>query len=153
MLEVRGDIWDFHKGGHWVCITTNGKRNLRGRAVMGRGVALQAAERWPELPVVVGNHIAEQGNHLAGFMKYKLITFPVKHDWRDKADLELIERSAQELVMAADMEGIYQGGMRICLPRPGCGNGGLKWEEVEPVLEKVLHGDERFMIVDRVAHI
>lgn len=151
MLEVRGDLWDFHGAGHWVVVTTNGKRNRQGQAVMGRGVALQAADKWPEFPLVVGNHIATKGNHVAAFMKYRVITFPVKHDWRERADLELIERSAHELVMAADT-GVYTPGMRICMPRPGCANGGRTWEEVGPVLEGVLRGDDRFMIVDRRAH-
>jgi hypothetical protein len=149
MLEVRGDLWDFHKAGHWVVITVNEVRTNKGRAVMGRGVALQAAQRWPELPVLLGNTIAQNGNHVAHANTYRLIFFPVKHDWRELADLELIKRSAEELVRLADNFPVtFDGGIRICLPRPGCANGGRTWEEVGPILENVLHGDERFMIVD-----
>jgi hypothetical protein len=78
--------------------------------------------------------VLPDGSHLG--------TFPVKHHWREKADLDLIERSARQLVELADRFG-YQ---RLLIPRPGCGNGQLSYEEVRPVLKGILTGD-RFVIV------
>jgi hypothetical protein len=68
-------------------------------------------------------------------------TLPTKNDWRDAADLALIEASIKLLVEAVDAMG-YK---KIALTRPGCGNGGLSWEQVKPVLEKYL--DDRFYVV------
>jgi hypothetical protein len=60
----------------------------------------------------------------------------------DKAGLELIKRSAGELVLLADK---YPGYLRICLPRPGCGNGQLEWRDVKQVIRPIL--DDRFVVV------
>jgi len=70
----------------------------------------------------------------------------VKHHWRERADLILIERSARELVdFVTDLW--ERGPATICLVRPGCGNGGLDWKDVRPVLAPLL--DDRFMVVER----
>mgnify|MGYP001580901715 CR=1 FL=1 len=50
------------------------------------------------------------------------------------ADLELIKESASQLAVVA---GAYSN-KTFVLPRPGCGNGGLKWEDVKPVIEPIL---------------
>ena len=35
----------------------------------------------------------------------------------------------------------------VALPRPGCANGGLNWEDVKPHLERIL--DDRVTIVTK----
>lgn len=50
MKEVYGDIWEYHKQGYWIVITTNGFVKKNGCAVMGRGVAKQAVTKYPSLP-------------------------------------------------------------------------------------------------------
>ncbi|MDP9438790.1 MAG: hypothetical protein M3P49_08600 [Actinomycetota bacterium] len=67
--------------------------------------------------------------------------FSWKHHWRERADPELIRRSAGQLVALAD-KFRYE---RVVLPRPGVGNGSLRWEEVRPLLADVL--DDRFAVV------
>lgn len=64
----------------------------------------------------------------------------------EKADLELIERSCKQLKA---MFGFASGRSReeVYLVRPGCGNGGLDWGDVKPILEKYL--DDRFIVVER----
>ena len=42
-----GDIWDLHQGSAWVVVPTNGVINAKGNAVMGKGVAGQAAKLFP----------------------------------------------------------------------------------------------------------
>ncbi len=142
MKEVTGDIWDFHKKGHWIVITTNGNLNTKGEAVMGRGIALQAKQRYPELPSELGKQVRTSGNYLHYDGKRSLLFFPTKHNWWEKSDLSLIEQSCRELVgISSDFK------PPIYMVKPGCGAGGLDWEDVKPILEKYLDG--RFVVVNR----
>ena len=130
MKTVFGDIWKY--SADIICITTNGTIKNNGEGVMGAGIALQAKKKNLDLPAILGNTLKIYGNHFCEFKNYAF--FPVKHNWWEKADLELIERSALELANFANLNAdkIY------VLPRPGCGNGGLKWEEVKEIIELIL---------------
>jgi len=151
MKEITGNIWDYHRQGHWIVITTNGTVRNNGEAVMGRGVAREASEKFQKLSLELGNRIKgcnmaygewSQGNNLKVFYKYKIITFPVKYNWWERASLALIEKSCKELKEAC------HGNIDIkYMVRPGCGNGQLLWLDVKPILEKYL--DDRFIIVER----
>jgi hypothetical protein len=139
VIEVVADlwspIWDLR------CITTNGYVKKNGCAVMGRGVAAQAKKRYPWLPEVVGHIVQQKGNHVCLIIRLgDLVTFPVKYNWWEKADLALIERSAHELEELVDII----GATKVALPRPGCGNGKLEWEAVKPILEFL---DNRFYVI------
>lgn len=144
MKEVKGDIWDCHDRGHWIVITTNSVVNSS-RAVMGKGIALEAKERFSELPILLGEKLTRWGNHVYLFRPpIRLITFPTKEDWRLNSLPTLIAQSAFELMM------MWKGSIRqptIYMPRPGCGNGGLDWKDVKPILERYL--DDRFVVVTR----
>lgn len=146
---MREDLIDL-----WECeadcrvITTNGTVKANGRAVMGRGCARQATERYPFLQLKLGRLLKAHGNH--AFVVWidevnpndpPLVSFPVKHAWDQRADLKLIERSAVELVVLADKHGWE----KVVLPRPGCGNGQRKWSEVKGILQPLL--DNRFTVV------
>jgi len=141
MIEITGNIWDFWDAGEWVCITTNGIVKANGCAVMGAGVAKEAAQRLPALPRQLGWKITNFGNHVYVFLQHRVITFPTKNDWRDPSSMELISESCRELRF------ITAG--RIYLPRPGCKNGGLSWTDVKPVLEQWLP-EEWFIVVSLV---
>lgn len=146
MRYIVGDLWTAPADVR--CITTNGVTNRNGEAVMGRGCAKQAAERFPELPRQLGEWLTSHGNMpmLAELLisdGVELLTFPVKHHWRDRASTALIERSAIHIVQLANV----LEWQRIVVPRPGCGNGGLSWRQVEPILEG--HFDDRFNIISQ----
>ena len=84
MKEVIGDIWDYHDQGHWIVITTNGIVKSNGEAVMGKGIALQAKQRYPDLPKELGQSITFCGNTVRvlgrpPFSGYRLVSFPTKH--------------------------------------------------------------------------
>lgn len=142
MKQASGDLWRLP--GDARCITVNGATRKDGTAVMGRGTAAQAAQRYPRLPKILGESIRRRGNHVVDlFMPGEpmLISFPVKHHWRQPADLALIGRSCGELMDLADRMGLEA----ILLTRPGCGNGRLAWAEVGPAIAPLL--DDRVTIV------
>lgn len=139
MLEVPGNLWTMYSMGEYIAIPTNGTVNVRGTAVMGRGVALEAKEHIPRLAKRLGADLMQYGNHVRAYPDIRLFTYPVKHHWNQSADLELIERSAHELIAVSF-------GLTVYLPRPGCGNGWRSWVEVQPILAPIL--DDRFVIVE-----
>ena len=146
MKETTGDIWDFHKQGKWIVITTNGTVKNNGEAVMGRGLALQAAKKFPGLALRLGKVIKQTGNYLHHDGSTGLIFFPVKHNWWERADMVLIEESTKELLDLFNNH-ITDYPFPIYLVRPGCGNGKLNWKDVKPILEKYL--DDRFVVINR----
>jgi len=167
MKLAKGDLWSQIGIVDAICITTNGFVKHNGAAVMGRGCAKQATKRFPEIEHKLGNAITKYGNGiflLAEERGTKILSFPVKHTsmvctsphqmvthmrnrisigntipgWALIADLELIRKSAQQLI-----EGIERRGWtNVALPRPGCGAGELSWTQVEPILSSIL--DNRF---------
>src|SRR5258708_18905839 len=98
MQELRGDLWDFYEDHQWIVITTNGAVRHDGACVMGRGIALQAAQRMPDLPFRVGDRIRQAGNRVFAFSTLHLFTFPVKRTWGERATLPLIVESAEQLM-------------------------------------------------------
>lgn len=141
MREELANIWDKHPA-NWVCVTTNGVCRKDGTAVMGAGIAKQAANRFPDLPAKLGGYLRQYGNRLFVFREYKLVSFPTKHDWKSQSDLNLIGESCRQLVAAIDKFGIKE----IYLPRPGCRNGGLAWGDVRLAIEPLL--DDRVVVCD-----
>ena len=147
MKEVNGDLWD--ASADVIVITTNGATRKDGAAIMGRGVALQAKSRYPGIEHVLGRLIRENGNHvnLITGNTPKIVSFPVKHHWREKADLKLINQSVLELVWLTDRLSGLAGLHTVALPRPGCGNGRLRWEDVRSIIRPVL--DDRFTVYNK----
>lgn len=161
MREDLLDLWEAPADAR--CITTNGSVKANGRAVMGRGTAKQATDRFFAMQLTLGKAIQIYGNHVvvlfepgqglqhvspkfddrppARIEDWALVSFPVKYEWDEKADLELIARSARELLLLTEAWGWKQ----VVLPRPGCGNGHRKWSQVRPILQPIL--DDRFTVV------
>lgn len=145
MLETTGNIWDYYDEGYWLVISTNGFVKKNGQCVMGAGIAKQAAKRFPDLPLRLGTAINMAGNIVLPFVAERILTFPVKHNWWEVADLDLIEKSAQQLAEYTDL---WCGkDSRIAMVRPGCGNGQLEWDEVREAISPIL-SSSRYIIVD-----
>ena len=151
MQIQQGNLWDYHKRGHWVCVTTNGVVNSVGLLIMGKGVALEAAERFPGLRRLLGEKVRQYGNAPVLCPNERVISFPTKHHWKDTSDLSLIQASAEGLKLCwpivrdfSTMAGVQP--LPICLPKVGCGNGGLDWNtQVLPLLSRLL--DENYIVV------
>lgn len=147
MKEFVGNMWRYYKKpGFVVLITTNGTVRNDGHLVMGAGCALEAMQRISGLAKGLGTAVKKSGNKMFSFGAGKngprLLTFPVKHNWYEKADLKLIRLSASKLNHMARR---YPE-LKFVLPRPGCGNGGLKWETVKPLLKDL---PENVLVISR----
>jgi len=125
MKELKGDLWDHYARGRWVAITTNGTVKADGRAVMGRGCAAQAAVMHPGIAKRYGTML-KGGDHKVYIIAKRMFAFPVKHHWREDANIDLIQTSLCELARFKVRMGIPS----IVLPRPGCGVGNLSWDLV-----------------------
>lgn len=144
----RGNLWDYEKT-HYLVIPTNIGWTKDGKNVMGRGLALQAAKRYPYLAKWYGLWCQERKERtpVLVYREGPLILFPVKpldqahpsFSWKKKADLGLIERSAKELA-AVKVD------RPVAVSMVGCGNGGLEMSLVRPILDRHL-SDERFTLI------
>lgn len=147
MKEITENIWEDDLDA--VCVTTNGVVNKNG-LVMGKGIALEASNRFPDIAKYFGILVQQQGNFPHIYRNYPLIkefyiiSLPTKHHWRDISDIKLIENSIKILVDLANMHSHLK---RIGLTRPGCGNGGLSWSVVKPIIEPLL--DDRFIVYSK----
>lgn len=111
---------------------------------MGKGIALQFKQAFPENfkaykracdreEVRPGTMFVFDQGGLAGGPRY-IINFPTKRHWRSKSRLEDIESGLRDLVRVIQELKIVS----IALPPLGCGNGGLQWSEVEPLIVAAL---------------
>lgn len=141
MKTAVADLWKLHATGSvWVVVPTNGVTAPNGHAVMGKGVAKDAAARFRGLTRALGTQLLLNGNHVYPFPEYRIFTFPTKNDWREPSSIELIRQSTEELSKLSF-------GLLVALPHVGCGEGGLNWNSVYPVLSEIL--DDRFLAVQK----
>ncbi len=61
-----------------------------------------------------------------------IINFPTKRHWKEKSKIEDIESGLKSLIKEIKRLGIKS----IAVPPLGCGNGGLDWDEVRPLIER-----------------
>lgn len=109
--------------------------------VMGKGIALTFKEKYPDMFLEYKKACSEGILNIGNLMiwhanDYDLLLFPTKEHWRGKSKLEYIERGLQKFLEIYEKEGITS----IAFPKLGCGNGGLDWADVRPVMEKYLRG-------------
>ncbi len=148
LREFKGDILSNMSRFDGVCITSNGTVRSDGACVMGAGIAKSFRDMFPGIDRVLGSLIRKSGNHcyllgevrLKNGDRVKVFSFVVKHNWWEEADVELIERSCEELMAIVDEYGLSN----VALPRPGGGCGRLNWEDVRPRLEEYL--DDRVVV-------
>ncbi len=109
--------------------------------VMGKGIALQFKKAFPgnfkayEAACKAGKvAIGKMLVHDVGGLNQPqfIINFPTKEHWRSKSKIAFIEAGLGDLVHQVRRLKIRS----IALPPLGCGNGGLDWNEVYPLIEK-----------------
>lgn len=113
--------------------------------VMGKGVALEFKKRWPAMFEDYQRRCALKQVRLGEPYLYRdlsgatIVNFPTKDHWRSPSRVADIERGLDHLLAHAEAWGIRS----LALPPLGCGNGGLEWSEVGPLIYRKLH-DARF---------
>ena len=113
--------------------------------VMGRGIALQFKNAFPENfkayeaackceAVQPGRMFVYETGQLTP--PRFIVNFPTKRHWRGKSRIEDIESGLADLVKVICDKGIRS----IAIPPLGSGLGGLDWNEVRPRIERALTG-------------
>ena len=108
--------------------------------VMGRGIALQFREAFPE-NYAAYKATCDRGELRPGRMfvfdlqretnPRFIINFPTKRHWRDQSHFEDVRAGLVSLVEEIRQRRIHS----IAIPPLGCGLGGLDWNEVRPIIE------------------
>lgn len=128
---VNGDIFDSE------CQTLVCPVNCVG--VMGKGLALEFKKRFPcvyrEYKQLCDTNSMYLGQMcIITTLEGAVALFPTKHHWKDKSLLGDIEIGLEQLIYASNDLDIES----LAVPALGCGLGGLKWEEVKPLMIKYL---------------
>jgi O-acetyl-ADP-ribose deacetylase (regulator of RNase III)/uncharacterized protein YwgA len=109
--------------------------------VMGKGVALEFKKRFPSLFDHYAARCARKEVRLGepylfvGTDGRQVLNFPTKGHWRSPSRLTDIESGLDHFVKHYAEWGIES----IAFPPLGCGNGGLEWSEVGPLIYGKLH--------------
>ncbi|WP_299051729.1 macro domain-containing protein [uncultured Polaribacter sp.] len=122
--------------------------------VMGKGIALQFKQRFPENYLIykkacdskelqTGQLLITESSSL--FFKY-IINFPTKQHWRNPSKYEYVEQGLDVLIDEIKKRNIKS----VALPPLGAGNGKLEWEKVKTILNDKLQAlpDVNFIIFE-----
>lgn len=131
-MLLLGDIWKHRRARDWIVVSTNVGWRRDGTNVMGRGIAAQAARKFPDLPAWYGAECRKRGSATPTIAHplYRLILFPVKPlnpvaphlSWKGSATLARIQTSLDQLL---ELVPLLPHTGRVLIPAVGCGNGGL----------------------------
>jgi O-acetyl-ADP-ribose deacetylase (regulator of RNase III) len=108
--------------------------------VMGKGIALQFKQAFPENyreyekacaagKVALGHMLVFATGAMVN-PKF-IINFPTKQHWKGKSKIEDVRKGLVALIEEVRKRAIRS----IAIPPLGCGNGGLDWSEVRPMIE------------------
>ena len=104
--------------------------------IMGKGVALEFKKNFPEMFEDYAERCANQEVRLGEPYLFReksgamIVNFPTKDHWRSPSRLADIERGLDHFLSHATQWGIQSA----AFPPLGCGNGGLEWSEVGPLI-------------------
>ena len=108
--------------------------------VMGKGIAKDFKEKYPKMFDEYRNACLKHQITPGTLYPYKvdgeikLINFPTKNHWRSPSELEYIVTGLEWFIDNYKKLGVKS----IAFPPLGCGNGGLSWDAVGPIMYKHL---------------
>jgi O-acetyl-ADP-ribose deacetylase (regulator of RNase III)/uncharacterized protein YwgA len=109
--------------------------------VMGKGVAQEFKQRFPAMFEDYRERCERKAVRLGEPYLYldasgrAIVNFPTKGHWRSPSRLADIERGLDWFAAHAAEWGLTT----VAMPPLGCGNGGLEWAEVGPLIWRKLH--------------
>lgn len=137
MKFVEGDLFESNAEALVNTVNTIG--------VMGKGVALQFRERFPENYALYAS-ACKKGDITVGKMFITatnsmmnpkwIINFPTKKHWMHKSSYDYINSGLEDLIQHTTKLGIKS----IAIPPLGSGQGGLDWAKVKNILVEKLEG-------------
>lgn len=155
MKKIIGNIWSFKQENSYLVVPTNLGYTRYKLNVMGRGIAFEAQQKFPELSRIYGEfcyqrHKENKEESLFILGDYGLILFPTKKllpetpqlSWKQNSDIVTIENSCKELLEWDNIKDV-----NIYMPLVGCGNGKLSEKIVLPVLEKYFGNFDNIFLV------
>lgn len=126
--------------GHGNLLTADVDAIVNTVGVMGKGIALQFKRAYPdnyqayrtacESGVVRLGRMFVHDRAVLGPRRF-IVNFPTKAHWRSSSTLEDIRAGLADLVRVVQDLSIES----VAIPALGCGNGGLDWADVRPLIE------------------
>jgi O-acetyl-ADP-ribose deacetylase (regulator of RNase III) len=112
--------------------------------VMGKGIALQFKQAFPHNfnvykqacdngQLTTGKILAVMDRELL-FGERLIINFPTKQHWKIPSSYAYVESGLIALAAYLEKNPVNS----LAMPAPGCGNGGLDWNKVRPMIEQYL---------------
>lgn len=108
--------------------------------IMGKGIALAFKQKYPEMFLEYQKRCKQKNVSVGVPYLYiinssrKIINFPTKNHWKNNSQLEWIEHGLDYLAKHIKEWSITS----LAIPPLGCGNGGLDWDKVKPLVYKYL---------------
>lgn len=129
--EFRGNIFQSS------CQTLVNTVNCFG--VMGKGIALEFKNRFPEMYDEYARYCADKRIHPGVLHLWKksepwILNFPTKNNWKHPSKLEYIEQGMAKFCATYAIKGITS----IAFPELGTSLGGLQWSAVKEVMYRFL---------------
>jgi O-acetyl-ADP-ribose deacetylase (regulator of RNase III) len=106
--------------------------------VMGKGIALEFKKRWPERFYAYRVECTTKRLRIGTDFTWSavnggtIINIPTKRHWRDASEYDIVEVGLSVLRVRIKALGKRWS---VAMPALGCGNGGLDWGRVKPMIE------------------
>ncbi len=109
--------------------------------IMGKGIALDFKRNYPDMYRDYVSRCSDRELRPGVPYLYQsstnrfIVNFPTKNHWKSKSKMEYVRDGLEVLLAKHQAWGIES----IAMPPLGCGNGGLDWNDVGPVIFSYLN--------------
>lgn len=125
------DPWQLHADGYWLLVPTNLSVRRDGRAVMGAGVAAQAAQRFQHVPLVYGEALRRSVQRLV-LPEQRLLLAPTRTSYDTTPSMHLIAQAFTHLGLWM----LGHPGVLTAVPVDNSGYGNLPATVLRSVLQR-----------------